>query len=69
MLLNEARGALSGRADTVVLERLDEAILQLAVIESEQHISPGRIGHVLRILGDGLALIPAIAELLQRLHR
>lgn len=68
-LLNEVRVALSGRADAVLLEKLDEAIRRLTAIESEEHVDPRMIVDVLRILGDGLALIPVIAELIQRLNR
>lgn len=68
-LLTEVRVALNGRADTVLLEKLDEAIRRLTAIESDERVDPGMVTDVLRILGEGLALIPVIAELIQKLNR
>ena len=68
-LLIEVRTALSDRANTVLLEAVDEAIQRLIASEREGHSDQWTIADVLKILGDGLALIPVIAELIQRLNR
>jgi len=67
--LISVRMALSDRANTVLLEAVDDAIRQLIASEREGHCDQWTITEVLRILGDGLALVPFIAELIQRLNR
>ena len=62
------RTALSDRANAVLLEAVDEAIRRLIASEREGHCDRWTITEVLKILGDGLALVPVIAELIQRLN-
>jgi hypothetical protein len=68
-LLIAVRTALSDRANTVLLEAVDEAIQRLRASEREGHSDQWTITDVLKILGDGLALVPVIADLIQRLNR
>jgi hypothetical protein len=63
------RTALSGGANTVLLEAVEEAIQRLMEIERDENGDQWKIADVLEILGDGLALVPVIAELIQRLNR
>jgi DNA-binding FrmR family transcriptional regulator len=67
-LLIAVRTALSDRANTVLLEAVDEAIQRLVASEREGHCDQWMIADVLKILGDGLALVPVIVELIQRLN-
>ena len=66
--LNAVRAALSGGANTVLLEAVEEAIQRLIEIEREGHSDQRTITEVLEILGDGLALLPVIVELIRRLN-
>lgn len=61
------RAALSDRANAVLLEAVEEAIRRLVASECEGHCDQWAITEVLKILGDGLALVPVIADLIQRL--
>jgi hypothetical protein len=68
-LLIAVSEALSGEANTVLRERIDEAVRQLSTVQEIEHFETRRISEVLRILGEGLALIPSIVEFVQKLNR
>lgn len=69
LLLREVQAALSGGANTVLVARIEEVLRQLKELEKHDGIDPEKLADVLRILGEGLALIPMVVDLLQRLHR
>lgn len=68
-LLTTVSVALSGGANTVLREAVDEAIRQLTKALETENFDTGKISEVLRILGDGLALMPSIVDLVQKLTR
>jgi len=67
--LTDVSEALSGEANTVLREKIDEVIRQLSMVQETEHFDTRRISEILGILGDGLALIPSIVELVHKLNR
>lgn len=64
-LLRQVALSLHSESFHGLAARIDEAILKLEAIEREGVINPGRIDEVLKVLGHGLATIPAIMKLFE----
>jgi hypothetical protein len=65
--LIEVRAALSDGTNAVQLERIDEVIRLLQASEAEHGFDAGKLADAMRILGEGIALIPAVMDLLRKL--
>jgi hypothetical protein len=66
-MLLELRAALSGGTNAVQVERVDEVIRLLHASERQHGFDTGTIADAIRILGEGIALIPAVMDLLHKL--
>jgi predicted TPR repeat methyltransferase len=64
-LLREASQVMRAKSETSVALKIDEAVAKLEALMQADLVDHGSINEVLKILGQGLALIPAIAQLLQ----
>jgi hypothetical protein len=64
--LIELRAALSGGTNAVQVERVDAVIRLLQASETQHGFDAGKLADAMRILGEGIALIPAVIDLLQK---
>lgn len=64
-LLREASREMRAKSETSVALKLDEAIGQLEAMAQSHNGNQGMIPEVLKTLGQGIALIPAIERLLK----
>jgi hypothetical protein len=64
--LIELRAALSGGTNAVQVERVDEVIRLLQASETQHGFDTGKLADAMRILGEGIAIIPAVMNLLQK---
>jgi hypothetical protein len=65
--LIELRAALSDGTNAVQVERVDEVIRLLQASETQHGFDTGKLADAMRILGEGIALIPAVMDLLRKL--
>lgn len=65
-MLLELRAALSDGTNAVQVERIDEAIRLLREGERQHGFDTGKIADAMRLLGEGIALIPAMMDLLRK---
>lgn len=64
-LLREVSREMRAKSETSVALKIDEAIMQLEKLAHSDLSDHGSITEVLKILGQGIALIPAIERLLK----
>lgn len=64
-LLREVSREMRAKSETSVALKIDEAIGQLEELAQSDLCDHGTINEVLKTLGQGIALIPAIERLLQ----
>jgi len=64
-LLQEVSQVMRAKSETSVALKIDEAVAKLAELMQSDFIDHGLITEILEILGQGIALIPAIEQLLQ----
>jgi hypothetical protein len=64
-LLREVSKEMRAKSETSVALKIDEAVEQLEELAQSDLSSHGRVPEVLKTLGQGVALIPAIERLLK----
>jgi hypothetical protein len=64
--LTELRAALSSGTNAAQVERVDEVIRLLQASETQHGFDAGKLADAMRILGEVVALIPAVMNLLQK---
>ena len=64
-LLREASQVMRAKSETSVALKIDEAVAKLEELMQSEFIDQGSIKEILKILGQGIALIPSIEQLLK----
>lgn len=64
-LLKEASRVMRAKSETSVALKIDEAVVKLEQLMQSDFTDHGSISEILKILGQGIALIPAIEQLLK----
>ena len=64
-LLREASQVMRAKSETSVALKIDEAVVKMEELMQSDFADHGSISEILKILGQGIALIPSIEQLLK----